>query len=124
MSSTVARETPAGHAWDLVGGEADQVIVTASVPLAREIDRTPVSADHETATWTRWLPGAYEIARDLPLRFNVYDDDTTSRELIGVADLDASRITSGVGDLTLPIRTEGAVPRQTGTLRLRIEVLQ
>ncbi len=124
MSSTVSRENPSGHAWDLVGGEADQVIVTASVPLEREIDQTPVSADHETATWTRWLPGAYEVARDLPLRFNVYDDDTTTRELIGVADLDAARITNGVSDLTLPIRTEGAVPRQTGTLRLRIEVLQ
>lgn len=124
MSSTVARENASGHAWDLVGGEADQVIVTASVPLGREIDQTPVSSDHETATWTRWLPGAYEVSRDLPLRFNVFDDDTTTRELIGVADLEASRITAGVGDLTLPIRTEGSVPRQTGTLRLRIEVLQ
>ncbi len=124
MSSTVSRENASGHAWDLVGGEADQQIVTASVPLGREIDRTPVSADHETATWTRWLPGAYEVARDLPLRFSVFDDDTTTRELIGVADLEAARITAGVTDLTLPLRTEGAVPRQLGSLRLRLEVLQ
>ncbi len=121
--ATVSHESPSGHAWDMVGGEADQVVVTASVPLGREIDRTPVAADHDTATWGRWLPGAYELSRDLPLRFSVFDDDATTRELIGVADLDQAHVPQGSGELSLPLRSEGAVPRQTGTLRLRVEAL-
>ena len=63
------------------------------------------------------------LARDLPLRFTVFDDDATTRELIGVADLDAARVPAGSGEFSLQVRTEGAVPRATGTLRLRAEVL-
>jgi hypothetical protein len=121
--TTVAHDNPSGHAWDMVGGEADQVVVTGSLPLEREIDRTPVMSDRDTATWGRWLPGAYDLARDLPLQFSVYDDDATTRELIGVATLDPARVPLTSGELALPLRSEGPVPRQTGTLRLRVEVL-
>jgi len=63
------------------------------------------------------------VPRDLPLRFSVFDDDTTTQELIGAADLDASAIPAATGEVVLPLRTTAAVPVQTGTLRLRIEVL-
>jgi hypothetical protein len=123
VGATVSHENASGRAWDLVGGEADLTAVTASIPLGRAIDTAPVIADHDNATWNRWLPGNYDVARDLPLRFSVFDDDATTRELIGVADLDAARVPAATGDFTLPLRSEGAVPRQTGTLRLRVEVL-
>jgi hypothetical protein len=123
VGATVSHDNASGRAWDLVGGEADLTAVTASIPLGRAIDTAPVIADRDSATWSRWLPGNYDLARDLPLRFSVFDDDTTTRELIGVADLDAARVPAATGDFTLPLRSEGAVPRQTGTLRLRVEVL-
>jgi hypothetical protein len=121
--ATVAHENPGGRAWDLVGGEADLTVVTASIPLGRAIDTAPVIADRDRATWDRWLPGSYDVARDLPLRFTVFDDDATTRELIGVADLDAAGVPAAGGEFSLQLRTEGAVPRPTGTLRLRAEVL-
>lgn len=123
VGATVSHENPSGHAWDLVGGEADLVVVTASVPLGRQIDATPLDRDHDNATWNRWLPGAFEANRDLPLRFSVFDDDTTTRELIGTADLDVAHLPAATGDLSLPVRSAGTVPTQTGTLRLRVEVL-
>ncbi len=123
VGATVSHDNASGRAWDLVGGEADLTAVTASIPLGRAIDTAPVIADHDNATWSRWLPGNYDLARDLPLRISVFDDDATTRELIGVADLDAARVPAATGDFTLPLRSEGAVPRQTGTLRLRVEVL-
>jgi hypothetical protein len=112
-----------GRAWDLIGGEADVRVITASVPTHRVVDRTPVIADHNDATFARWLPSAFEVARDLPLRFTVVDDDATTEETIGSADLDADAIARATPELSLPVRTAGAVPTQTGTLRLRIEVL-
>ncbi len=112
-----------GRAWDLVGGEADVRVITASVPLRREVDRTPVVADHNDATFGRWLPSAFEVGRDLPLRFTVVDDDTTTEEAIGSADLDADALARATPELSLPVRTSGTVPTQTGTLRLRIEAV-
>ncbi len=120
---TVRPTNADGRAWDLVGGEADPVVVTASVPLGRALDTTPLVSDRNDARWDRWLPGAFERDRDLPLRFTVYDDDATTRELIGTADLDARSLPDASGELTLPVRTPGAVPQQTATLRLRVEVL-
>ncbi|MFO0626780.1 MAG: hypothetical protein U0325_14290 [Polyangiales bacterium] len=120
---TVRPDNASGRAWDIIGGEADVLVRTASVPMGREIDRTPVVADHNTATFTRWLPSAFELPRDLPLRFSVFDDDSTTEELIGTADLEATAVPDATGELTLPVRTTGAVPVQTGTLRLRVEVL-
>jgi hypothetical protein len=99
------------------------VVVTASVPLGRALDTTPLVSDRNDARWDRWLPGAFERDRDLPLRFTVYDDDATTRELVGTADLDARSLPDASGELTLPVRTPGAVPQQTATLRLRVEVL-
>lgn len=120
---TVRPENADGRAWDLVGGDADVLVRTASVPMGREIDRTPVIEDHNNATFNRWLPSAFELPRDLPLRFSVFDDDSTTQELIGAADLNASAIPDASGEISLPVRTNGAVPVQTGTLRLRVEVL-
>lgn len=118
---TVSPNNPQGHAWDLVGGEADTLVVTASVPLHREIDRTPVAQDHNTATWNRWLPGTYDATLDLPLRFTVFDDDATSREEIGAADLDARALPEAAGEFSIPVRAQGTLGNQTGALRLRIE---
>lgn len=123
LSTTVTAQNASGRDWDMIGGEADQVVVTASVPMGREIDRTNVVSDRNSVVWNRALPSVYELSRDLPLRISVFDDDATTRELIGVADLDAARVPTSTGDLTLPLRTEGAVPRQTGSVRLRIEVV-
>ena len=120
---TVTPRNANGRAWDLVGGEADVRVITASVPLRREVDRTPVVADHNDASFGRWLPSAFEVARDLPLRFTVVDDDTTTEEAIGSADLDADALARATPELSLPVRTSGAVPTQTGTLRLRIEAV-
>lgn len=120
---TVTPNNPAGHGWDMVGGEADLTVRTASVAMGREIDRTPVINDRNDARFDRWLPSAFEVPRDLPLRFSVFDDDTTTQELIGAADLDASAIPAATGEVVLPLRTTATVPVQTGTLRLRVEVL-
>lgn len=122
--ATVSPHNASNHDWDVVGGEADVYVVTASVPLRREIDRTPVVEDHNTATWGRWLPGGYDLSQDFPLRFTVYDEDSTSDELIGTVDLDAAAIPNTAGEVALPVRTTGAVPVQMGTLRLRIEPTQ
>ena len=51
------------------------------------------------------------------------DDDTTTEEAIGSADLDADALARATPELSLPVRTSGAVPTQTGTLRLRIEAV-
>lgn len=120
---TVRPENANGRAWDLVGGEADVLVRTASIPMGREIDRTAVIEDHNNVSYNRWLPSAFELPRDLPLRFSVFDDDSTTEELIGAADLNASAIPDASGEVSLPVRTNGAVPVQTGTLRLRVEVL-
>ena len=117
---SVVPQNPSGHAWDLVGGEADTRVITVSVPLRREIDRTPVVADHNDATFERWLPNPLSPATDLPLRFTAVDDDVTSEEFIGSADLTAADLARATPDLSLPLRTAGAVPVQTGTLRLRV----
>lgn len=123
LGLTVSSQNPAGHDWDLVGGDADLYVVTASIPLGREVDRTPTARDSSTATFDRWLPGAYEMGVDMPLRFTVYDADTTTDEVVGTADFDASHIPRASGDVSLSVRSLEAVPTQTGSLRLRVEPL-
>ncbi len=120
-SVNVAAQTVDGHDWDVIGGEADVYVTTASVPLAREIDRTPIQTNSNAAQWLRWLPGAFDPLTDLPLRFSVYDEDATVDELVGTADLEVGALPAVASELALPVRTTGAVPRQMGTLRLRIE---
>lgn len=124
IGATVRATNASGQQWDVIGGEADLTVVTASVPLRREVDRSPVIADRNDARWSRWLPGAWELGRDLPLRFTVFDDDTTTRELIGSADLEPGAVPAEAGEVSLPLRSQGAVPVQTGVLRLRVEPSQ
>lgn len=124
VGASVRATNAQGRAWDVIGGEADLTVVTSSIPLRREIDRSPVVADRNEARWNRWLPGAWEPGRDLPLRFSVFDDDTTGLEAIGSADLEAGALPDGGGEIVLPLRSAGAVPIQTGTLRLRVEPSQ
>lgn len=117
----VAAQNAEGHDWDVIGGEADVYVVTASVPLARELDRTPVRTNSNTAEWLRWLPGAFDPLVDLPLRFSVFDEDATTDELVGAADLELGALPPLATELALPIRTTSTIPQQLGTLRLRIE---
>ncbi len=51
----------------------------------------------------------------------VFDDDATSREEIGSADLDARALPATAGEFALPVRAAGTLGQQTGALRLRIE---
>ncbi len=123
VGATVSAQNAAGRDWDVVGGEADVYLTTASVPLAREIDRTPVDENANTVRWDRWLPGAFDPQVDLPLRFSLFDEDATLDELVGTVDLDGASLPATTSEVALPVRTTGAVPRQLGTLRLRIEPL-
>ena len=111
-------------AWPVAAQTLGEVMVSAS-RHEQPVDELPVSADVIGAgrMEREQMGDIHDVARDLPLRFSVFDDDATTRELIGVADLDAARVPSATGEFTLPLRSEGAVPRQTGTLRLRAEVL-
>lgn len=120
---TVAPQNPSGQNWDVIGGEADLVVTTAAVGLGREVDTSPVVPNQNRASLNRRLAGAFEVARDLPLRFTVSDDDTTTRERIGHADLDAATLPTADGEVSLPIRAPGTVGTQLGTLRLRVEWL-
>ena len=120
----VAPQTARNVAWDVVGGEADPYVITVSVPRGRQLDRSTPVADRNVVQLDRWLPGALDTAADFPLRFTVYDEDSTSDELVGAADLDASALPAASGDLSLAIRTVEAIPVQLGVLRLRVEPAQ
>jgi hypothetical protein len=123
VGATVSAKNAADRDWDVIGGEADVYLTTASVPLTREIDRTPTQTNTNTVRWERWLPGAFDPQVDLPLRFTLFDEDPTLDELIGTVDLDGGSLPATNSEVALPVRTTGAVPRQLGTLRLRIEPL-
>lgn len=120
----VAARNARNLAWDVVGGEADPYVVTVSVPRGRELDRSQPVSDRNVVQLDRWLPGALDTSADFPLRFTVYDEDSTNDELVGAADLDATGLPTSSGDVTLAIRTTDAVPVQLGVLRLRIEPAQ
>lgn len=120
---TVATVSSTGSAWDTIGSEPDPYVVIASVPGQREIERTTVTADRHEVQMDHWLPGAYH-AEDFPIRFSVYDDDNiTSDELIGVADVTAAQIAAG-GDFALELRSQGDVPQNMGSLRITIAPVQ
>jgi hypothetical protein len=123
VGATVSAKNAADRDWDVIGGEADVYLTTASVPLTREIDRTPTQTNTNTVRWDRWLPGAFDPQVDLPLRFTLFDEDPTLDELVGTVDLDGASLPATNAEVALPVRTTGAVPRQLGTLRLRIEPL-
>lgn len=122
-SASIAAQTPSGGSWDIVGGAPDPFVVVTSIPLRREIDRTQAVDDSREVRFDRQLPGALRLS-DFPLRFLVYDEDVTSDELIGVADVDASQVRAGTVDLVLPLRSEGSTPAVTGTLRVRFTPVQ
>jgi hypothetical protein len=123
VNASIRAQTASNHDWDVIGGEADPYVVVASVARGREVDRTSAVSDNDNPAWNHWLPGAYDLASDFPLRFTAIDEDGTTDEDIGSADLTVDAIPVGTSgtDLALPLRTAGAVPLQTGTLRLRVE---
>jgi hypothetical protein len=123
VNASIRTQTASNHDWDVIGGEADPYVVVASVPRGREVHRTSPVSDNNNPGWNQWLPGAYDLGSDFPLRFSAIDEDGTTDEDIGAADLtvDAIPVGTAASDVALPLRTAGAVPVQTGTLRLRVE---
>ncbi len=119
-SVSVAAQNARGGSWDLVGGDPDPYVVVISVARQREVDRTPAAENAREARYDRALPAALALD-DFPLRFMVFDEDVTADELIGVADVEASALrgVTTAAELALPLRTEGANPVVTGTLRVR-----
>ncbi|HEY8431256.1 MAG TPA: hypothetical protein VIL20_22910, partial [Sandaracinaceae bacterium] len=123
-SASIAAQTPTGSSWDIVGGDPDPFVVVMSIVHRREVFRTPAVDDTREVRIDRVLPAALRV-EDFPIRFLVYDEDVTSDELIGVADVDASQVQqSGPVDLVLPLRSEGSTPAITGTLRVRFTPLR
>ncbi len=122
-SASIANQTPSGSSWDMVGGDPDPYVVVISIPHQRELDRSPAVDDTREVRFDRVLPGAIRV-EDFPIRFLVYDEDVTSDELIGVADVEASALRPAETELVLPLRSEGANPATTGTLRVRLTPVQ
>lgn len=112
----------AGHAWDLLGGEADVFVRVTSLGQGHEVLRTSTQEDRNDVVFDQWLPGAFR-ADSFPLRFSVYDKDVTVDELIGSAELPASTALQGGRELVLEIHTQDATPVRVGTLRLRVEAV-
>ncbi len=121
LGASLRGQNASGHDWDIVGGEADPYVITASIGQSREVDRTSPVDDNNNPRWNRWLPGAYDLTRDFPLRFSVVDEDGTTDEAMGAADLLADAVPATAGEIAIAVRSSGAVPVQTGTLRLRVE---
>jgi hypothetical protein len=122
-SLSVAAQTAGGNSWDVVGGEPDPYVVIHSIPGRREIGRTVAADDARDVRFDHALPGALR-ASDFPLRVVVYDEDVTSDELIGTADVEASALRPTAIDLVLQLRSDGDRPVQTGTLRVRLAPVQ
>lgn len=114
---TLATLSSTGSAWDTIGSEPDGIVVVASVPGHREIERFTAPPDTHDVALDHLLPGLYH-PEDLPLRISVYDDDPiTADELIGVAELSAG----ATGEVTVELRSAGDVPQTMGSLRLNIQ---
>lgn len=112
----------AGHAWDLLGGEADVFVRVTSLGQGHEVLRTSTQEDRNDVAFDQWLPGAFR-ADSFPLRFSIYDKDVTVDELIGSVELAASTALQGGRELVLEIHTQDATPVRVGTLRLRLEAV-
>ena len=125
VSVDVSPHNPSGHDWDMIGGDADPYVIVASVPRGREIGRTQTIANHNSATFNHVLPGVVSTATDFPLRLSVMDADETSDELVGTADVGRARVRrprrGRRGD---PRAHAGAVPVQTGVVRLHVDAAQ
>ncbi len=114
---TLATLSTSGSRWDTIGSEPDGLVVIASIPGHREIERFLAPPDTHEMTLDHPLPGLYH-PEDLPLRFSVYDDDPiTADELIGVAELSAG----STGDVVIELRSAGDVPQTMGSIRLNIQ---
>jgi len=114
---TLATLSTTGSRWDTIGSEPDGLMVIASIPGHREIERFLAPPDAHEMTLDHPLPGLYH-PEDLPLRFSVYDDDPiTADELIGVAELSAG----STGDVVIELRSAGDVPQTMGSIRLNIQ---
>jgi hypothetical protein len=113
---TLATLSTTGSRWDTIGSEPDGLVVIASIPGHREIERFLAPPDVHEMTLDHPLPGLYH-PEDLPLRFSVYDDDITADELIGVAELTAG----STGDVVIELRSAGDVPQTMGSIRLNIQ---
>ncbi len=122
-SASIAAQTATGGSWDVVGGDPDPYVVVMSIVRRREMDRTAAVDNSREVRFDRVLPAAIRID-EFPIRFLVYDEDVTSDELIGVADVEASQVQGGTVDLVLPLRSEGSTPVTTGTLRVRFTAVQ
>ncbi|MBI5515168.1 MAG: hypothetical protein HY909_15435 [Deltaproteobacteria bacterium] len=123
VGARVRPTNPSGRDWDLVGGEADVQVTVTSLGHPRTVDRTTVFENNNNPTFNRWLPGPLDLAEDLPLRFTVTDDDSTSQEPIGQADLAAAQVPSQGGEVTLALRAAGATGEPVGSLTLRLQAL-
>lgn len=122
-SASISAQTASGGSWDIVGGDPDPFVVVMSIVRRREMDRTAAVDDTREVRLDRALPAAIRL-EDFPIRFLVYDEDVTSDELIGVADVNASQVQGPTVELVLPLRSEGATPATTGTLRVRFTAVQ
>jgi hypothetical protein len=116
----VADETPAGDAWDLLGGRADPYVVIASLGERRELGRSPTSDDQHEVTLNLGVPEPVGRAA-FPLRFTVFDDDLTGDVVIGTAEL---RDLDRVGEsLTLPLQAEGSTGGATGSVTVLLRAV-
>lgn len=122
-SVSITAQTAAGNSWDVVGGEPDPYVVINSIPGRRELNRTVAADDAREVRFDHAVPGALRAA-DFPIRLIVYDEDVTSDELIGSADIEASALRPNAVDLVLQLRSDGDRPVQTGTLRIRLAPVQ
>ncbi|MGE0786570.1 MAG: hypothetical protein AB7S26_12940 [Sandaracinaceae bacterium] len=116
---SVAEHNAEGGDWDMFGGEPDPYVVVTSIAQGRELHRTEAVDDSREARFDRLLPNAVRLD-SFPIRFVVYDEDVAGDEVVGSADLEASQLGSGAGELTLDLRSQGATPRRTGAIRLRL----
>ncbi|MCB9592377.1 MAG: hypothetical protein H6719_06575 [Sandaracinaceae bacterium] len=110
----------AGDEWDVLGGDPDPYVVVTSVREGREIHRTPTIDDSREPRFDQWIPSSIP-ASSLPLRVVVYDDDVGGDEVVGAASIDASVLSGGETDLSLPLMSRGENAGQTGTLRIRVQ---
>lgn len=119
-SVSVRANNASGHAWDVLGGDADLFVRVTSLAEGREIDSTPTREDSNDVTFDHWLPGAFR-AETFPVRIAIYDKDMTTDELIGTVEITAAAAMGRNRELILEAHTQDDAPIRIGTLRLRID---
>lgn len=119
IRSVSITELNGGNAWDMFNGDPDPYVVVTSIPRGTEVHRTRAIDDSREASFEVSLPRAVPLD-DLPLRFVVYDEDVAGDEVVGAADLESSSVGTQPTELALELRSQGAQPRRTGMIRVRI----